>query len=233
VFLRDPELWKIETEKGLVNFLTNNGALIDVDVADCTRMLLHSRQFQIGFVFDGFDEYPYKKNPFILNVIRNRLFPKAVIVCTSRPSASLQLYEYVDRRIQILGFSEDERDNYINISLSDSPDKINKLQNYLKDNPMINDLCFIPLHLAILMYLFWQGMLPETLSELNELFVIHTIFRSMKKSHGQSTSNIGSKLKDLPEKIYIVVCKLCKVAYEGVRSHQLVFTFDEIKENMP
>ena len=230
---RNPELWKVRTVSDLVKFLTNNGAFVDVNIAECTRMLLYSKQFQIAFVLDGLDEYPHEENPFILKLVKDKLFPKAVMICTSRPTVSLDLHGHVDRRIEILGFAKEERDKYIAMSLSDSPDKNTKLQKFLKNNPMIDDLCFIPLHMSILMYLFQQGTLPETLTELNELFAIHSIYRSLKKTHRQSTSNIGSKLRDLSEKDYIVVCKLCKLAYEGMITHRLIFTSDKIKEICP
>ncbi|XP_065897326.1 NACHT, LRR and PYD domains-containing protein 3-like [Dysidea avara] len=233
LLLRDPKLWEVRTVKQLVKILTFDGALVDNNIKDCTRILLHSEHFQIGFVFDGFDEYPHDKNPFIFNLITDRIFPKAVVVCTSRPAASLRLHEHVDRRIEILGFTKEDRDKYITKSLTDLPDKDSKLQKYLKDNPIIDDLCFIPLHLAILMYLFKQDTLPENLTELNKLFAIHTIYRSMNKTRGQSTSNISSELRNLPIKDYNVICKLCKLAYEGVTSHQLVFASDEIMQKCP
>ena len=228
LFLRNPKLWEIRSVKELVQFLTINSVFDDDKVADCTLTLLHSKRFQIAFVCDGLDEYPQNKNPFILDLIYGQVFPKAKIVCTSRPTASLGLHGHVDRRIEIFGFTKEEREKCITMSLTDSPDKKGKLEKYLKDNPIIDDLCFIPLHLAILMFLFQQGTLPETLTKLNELFVIHTIYRSLKKTHKQYMSNLVQSLADLPEKYYNVICKLSKLAYEGVKHHQLVFTSDEI-----
>jgi len=44
---------------------------------------------------------------------------------------------------------------------------------------------------------------------------------------------IYNEFKNLPEKDYNVICKLCKLAHEGVISYQLVFTSDEIMQKCP
>ena len=234
LFLRDPKLWKVSTEEDLVKYLTRNGKLIKIDVEECTRILLHSKGFQIAFVLDGLDEFPRDKDQFIVNLIKEKHFPRATVVCTSRPNASLFLHDFVHRRINILGFNKEERKNYITIALLKFPEKHKQIIKYLKDNPMIDDLCFIPLHLAILLYFFQcQNTLPETLTELNELFIIHTVYRSLKNSHDSNAPNLGVKLRDLLERVSNVVDKLCKLAYEGVKSHQMIFTSDEIKKICP
>ena len=89
------------------------------------------------------------------------------------------LHDKVDRRVEILGFAQEERDKYISESL-DSTEQKRQLQDYLKCQPIINGLIYVPLHLAILLYLFKaQSKLPETLTEMNESFIIYTIYRSL------------------------------------------------------
>jgi len=228
LFLRNPELWEVTSVNKLIQFLTHDDSLVDIKVPDCARLLLHSKQFQIAFVFDGFDEYPHVKNPFFCKLIKEQYFPKAVVVCTSRPAASLCLHNHVDRRMGILGFTKEEREKYITISLSDNKDKLIK---YLNENPIIDDLCCIPLYLSILMYLFQHGTLPETLTKLNELFVIHTIYRSLNKAREMNTSM--ESLKDLPNEVYKSVCSLSKLAYEGLRYQKLAFTSGELMHTCP
>ena len=71
---------------------------------------------------------------------------------------------------------KEERENYVSRSLRGSPSRKQELKNYLERNSIINNLCYIPLHLAILMYLFQQDSVPETLTEMNEYFIINTIY---------------------------------------------------------
>ena len=190
---------------------------------------MHTR---IGFVLDGLDEYDSKNNSFFVDLIMGKIFVNALIVCTSRPTVTLQLHGSVDRRIEILGLPKEEQNNYIEISLSGLLGKKEELDKYLTRNPIIKSLCNVPLHLAILLYLFKQGSLPETLTEINESFIIHTIYRNLEKN-GISVEAAVDKVKGLPKQIYNFVCRLSEIAYNGLNKHKIVFTFDEVKEICP
>ena len=107
-----------------------------------------------------------------------------------------------------------------------------KLQLYLKQQPIINSLIYVPLHLSILLYLFKQDSLPETLTEMNESFVIHTIYRHLSKTKGTLIGKV-KKLTDLPEVVFNVIKQLSKLAFEGLLKNQLVFMKDDIKKVCP
>ena len=181
---------------------------------------------------DGLDEYDSKHNTFFVNLIASKVFLNALVVCTSRPTVTLHLHSHIDRRIEILGLPEEEQNNYIELSLAGLPEMKKDLDKYLARNPIIKSLCRVPLHLAILLYLFTQGSLPETLTEINESFIIHTIFRNLEKSN-VLVEGIVNKLKHLPKEVFDFVCKLSKVAYMGLIEHKIVFTSDEVKEICP
>ena len=155
-----------------------------------------------------------------------------MVVITSRPTASLLLRHLVDQRIEIIGLAKKEQEQYISESLKGSPTIKIKLQDYLKQHPTINSLLYVPLHLAILMYLFKQDCLPETLTELNEFFIVHTIYQHLTKQRQLSFMKID-KITDLPEPELTIVCQLSKLAYKGLCNSQLVFTYDEIKKVCP
>jgi len=93
-------------------------------------------------------------------------------------------------------------------------------------------LCFIPLHLAVLLYLFQQGSLPETLTEMNESFIIHTIYRHLKR-HEVTPSGVVDKLEKVPQQVLDVVHKLAKIAFKGLESNKLVFTLSEMEKVCP
>ena len=229
LFLRDPRLRDVSTVEQLVKYLTINCGLSKGEVQSCTAQLVCAK---IGFVLDGLDEYDSKNNSFFVDLIKGKIFLDALVVCTSRPTVSLHLHGCVDKRIEILGLPEEEQNNYIEISLADMPKKKVELERCLVRNPIIKSLCCVPLHLAILLYLFKQGSLPETLTEINESFIIHTIYRNLEKNNILLQSTVD-KIRNFPKEIFDLVCKLSKVAYNGVMEHKIVFTFDEIKENCP
>ena len=230
IYLRDPRLREIKEIKELLQLFTS--AKIAVDIAD---YLQDCNGSGMAFVVDGFDEYPtfLQQRSFIVDIIKGEMLHKAMVVVTSRPIATVFLHDQVDRRIDILGFAKEERKKYITKSLGDCSEKKIELFKYLKRQPTINAFCYIPLHLAVLLYLFQQGgKLPETLTEMNESFIIHTVYHYLAQ-HEPPSLFIISKLSDLPKPILSVIYKISELAYKGLQENQLVFTLNEITQICP
>ena len=233
LYLRDPQLQSITTTKQLVEYMSM-GCLDDEQITTFNKYLRNSKGQQLCIVMDGFDEYPstLQKNSFIMNIIKGVILPEAMVVITSRPTATVSLHNRVDRRIDILGLPKEERDKYIALIFRNSPEKKEELNKYLKQQPVINGLCFVPLHLAVLLYLFKQGNLPETLTEMNESFILHTIYRHLER-YRLTPSDVVDKLENVPKPILDIVYNLSELAFKGLQENKLVFTFDEIKQKCP
>ena len=229
LYLRDPKLHEVKSISDMLD-------LFKLESADeLEEYVTESYGENAAFVFDGFDEFPItlQKHSFITDFIKGTsMFLNSAVVVTSRPTATLFLHGIVDRRIEILGFPKEERQKYVSLSLRDSLDKIQELDKYLKQHPIIDNLCYIPLHLAILMYLFQQDSLPETLTEMNEFFIINTIYRYMERNR-LNTPSVVNELTDFPNNIVEFIYKLSKLAFKGLQNNQLVFAFDEIKKVCP
>ena len=210
------------------------GCLDDEQITTLNKHLMNTEGQQLCIVMDGFDEFPTssQNNSFIVDIINGKILTEAIVVITSRPTATVSLHDQVDRRIDILGLPKEERDKYISQVFSNSPEKELELAKYLKQQPVINGLCFVPLHLAILLYLFQQGSLPETLTEMNESFILHTIYRHLNRD-GVAPSGLLDRLKDVPKPVLDIVYNLAKLAFKGLQENKLVFTFDEIKQTCP
>ena len=233
MFLRDPKLQSITSSKQLVQYMSM-GCLHDEQITTFDKYLVNTKGQQLCIVMDGFDEYPssLQQNSFIVDIINGVILPEAIVVITSRPTATVSLHGRVDRRIDILGLPKEEREKYISQTFSNSPNKKDALDKYLKQQPVINGLCFVPLHLAILLYLFQQGSLPETLTEMNESFILHTIYRHLKR-YGLTPSDAVDKLAKVPKPILDIVYNLSELAFKGLKDNKLVFTFAEIKKVCP
>ena len=231
LYLRDPEVHKVTSVNEIIELFTSK------NTPDLQKYVSESREINVAFVFDGFDEYPValQKKSFITDFIKGFNHygnDNSTVVVTSRPTATLFLHGVVDRRIEVLGFPKMEREKYISLSLKDSVYKAQDLNIYLKQHPIINNLSYIPLHLAILIYLFKQNNLPKTLTEMNESFIINTIYRYLERNK-LSPSNVVKKLEDLPTNIVEFIYKLSQLAFEGLQENQLVFTLDEIRKMCP
>ena len=239
LFLRDPELREVDSEIQLVQYLLKSVGVEDLSDQQVVTVVKKLKEMHVCVLMDGYDEYPadIREKSFIAKLVKRRIFPNSIVVITSRPTATLNLHDQVDRRIEVLGFAQRDRDEYISNSLKQFPDKQKDLTTYLKYHPIINSLIYVPLHLAVLLYLFKvQSKLPKTLTEMNESFILHTIFRSLSKQGAISSVCINtafSDLKKLPKPVYDTVCQLSELAYGGMHNSQLVFTYDEIKNYCP
>ena len=232
VYLRDPRVHTMKSLEELLQLYTTKKVAVEVN-----PYLEKSKGQNITFVFDGFDEFPTsqeQENSIIADIIGindyARTLCKSTVVITSRPTvrATLFLHKLADRRIEILGFDPEERNKLI----SQSPNKTTELEKYLKNHPIISSVCYIPLNLAILLYLFSQGSLPKTLTEMNESFIIHTVYRHMEKTRSPLPDCI-TQLNHIPKHIFEIIDKLAKLAFDGLQNDQLVFTYNELKEVCP
>ena len=234
VYLRDPRVHTMKSVEELLQLYTSRKVATEVN-----DYLEKCSGHNVAFVFDGFDEFHTSQKDSIVNDIigignnYGRKFCRSIVVVTSRPTATLSLDKMVDRKIEILGFAPEERNKLISLSVLQLPDRKVEIDKYFKLHPIINSLCYIPLNLAILLYLFHLGSLPETLTEMNESFVFHTVYRHMKKHLLSAIPGCIYYIKDMPENINQILLKLSKLAYVGLMRNQLVFTYDDLKNVCP
>ena len=230
LFLRDPVLQDVKSLEQFIQYLTNK-YLDEEKIKICTKRIV---KLHVGIVMDGFDEYPIKlhRKSFIASLIEDKfkVFDNSTVVITSRPNATIFLHNKVNQRVEILGFAQEGRDKYISESLK-SPYQRKKLQVYLKCQPIINGLVYVPLHLAVLLHLFKiRSTLPETLTEMNQLFILHTIYRSLTKDKVKTDDEVTS-IEGFPKEVLDIVKGLSKLAFIGLQNNQLVFSRDVITEH--
>ena len=187
-------------------------------------------------IFDGFDELSEenRKQSIIVDIINRRILTKCCLVVTSRPTASSNLHGSVDRRVEIVGFTEEDRLDYIQSALENNDEQVKDLQHYLQSNPTINALCYIPLNMTILLCLFRDGIdrLPKTQTEMYKKFIEMTIVRFIKK-HDNCESEAFISIVSLPHPHKTVFVELAKLAYKALKVDKIVFTLPEIKEGCP
>ena len=229
IYLRDSKFQSVTTINELVQYFD---CLEENEIPAVVKRLKQSNGEGVVFLIDGLDEYPGAlQNTFLACLIDRTILSKCLFVITSRPYASISLHNKVERRIEILGFGNEERDEYISKFLKSSPEEREKLEIYFKQHPMLDSLVYIPFHLTVLLFLFQQGNLPETLTEMNDSFILHTVYRHMEKFNLPSSYVV--KLDNFPKPVYDIIYKLSKLAFQGILKNCLVFTFDEVKQICP
>ena len=204
--------------------------------AHLTKYLLQTDGKELTIVLDGYDEISDedRKISIVADIINRKLFAKCCLVITSRPTASASLHSTVDCRVEIIGFTEEDRLDYIQTALQGNDDKVEALILYLQSNPTINALCYIPLNMTILLCLAEDGIekLPKTQTGMYKKFIEMTIVRFIQKSNVKSTTIIND-IANLPNPHNKVFKELAQLAYKSLKIDKIIFTLNEIEMVCP
>ena len=178
------------------------------------------------FIFDGWDELPEKVlgNSIIRDILDCKQLHKSSVIITSRPISSMNLHKLVNTRIEILGFTKAELHKYFTGCLEDDHGKVKELQQRIKENPVVEGSCYLPLNASILVHLFkCDGVLPHTQFGIFSALTCNCIFRHLKKKKEQL--DIQS-LDKLPTAIQSQFQRICEMAYKGVIEDRITFDLE-------
>jgi len=232
VCLRDPTIQQITSIHDLLQMYCVGHKRAEEITDVCSHHLFENGGKDIVLLLDGFDEFPieFQGNALIPKILKRCVLPKCGLIVSSRPDASKNLRKYATLRVDILGFTKTERVNFIKEAL---PHAVNELTKYLEGNLTINNLCFVPFNMVILIYLYKQGIpLPSCSTQLYNYFICLTICRHLAKS-GYPLDNSITDLATLPEPCYTVIQQLSKLSLMGLNGNKLIFTLEEVRAACP
>ena len=146
------------------------------------------------FIIDGLDEYQQKnkKESVIYQLIDKKCLPFSMVIVASRPVATNELGGRCSRRVEIIGFSKSQINEYVEIypfnrSYKVVSDMVFKLKLYLSQHPNVQHMCYLPVHAAMICFLFSQleGNTPHTETQIYEQFTISTLLRQKTRTEEQ------------------------------------------------
>ena len=232
VFLRQCNFKSMVSVESFVQYSVQSSKI----AVSLTKYLLQTEGKELAIVFDGYDEISSEDryDSIVAKIIHRKIFAKCCLVITSRPTASSDLHSIVDCRVEILGFTEEDRLDYIQTALQGDDDKVEALTIYLQSNPTINALCYIPLNMTILLCLVEDGIdkLPKTQTDMYKKFIEMTIKRFIKKVDVKN-SEVITNITRLPCPYNKVFEELTGLAYNALKIDKIVFKLNEIEEVCP
>ena len=191
----------------------------------------------VAFFFDSFEELPtdLQEDSFVYKILKRKVLFDCLLVVLSRQHASAYLRPEATVRVHLLGFTKTEqKKKFIDQALKDQ-EQNTEVTRYLKNESTINNLCSVPLNMAILlhMYLFNRALFSSNLTKFYEKFLCLIICRHLAKRH-HSFENIIYDLRNLPAPCDKIVTKLCKLSSENLKiKMKSVFTTDDMREICP
>ena len=186
-------------------------------------------------IMDGADECPpsfwrdYRS--LIHRILCGYLLPKANILVTTRPSASSVLISQwkPQKRIEVLGFTSDQIDQYTQHVLGAEPEVLEGFRKYISSSPSIRGMLYIPLNTVIAVGVYRENRkkdkpIPTTLTQLYTNLILILLQRYLLDSNFvEDASALPQTIEDLPDSVYQQFLDLAEVAYEGTIGQRLVF----------
>ena len=222
----------------LLNFSGRDRSLLDMlvefyDGEVMRKKIEHDLQECGGkgacFIIDGLDEYQYKNNKesVIYQLIYRKVFPFSMVIVASRPVATDEVKKCSAKRIEVIGFTKSQIFDYVQTYPFNGSDKVvsdmvSKLKAYISRHPNVLHMCYLPVHAAMICFLFSQleGNIPHTETEMYEQFTISTLLR--QKTRTEEPQRLKS-LKDLCGKEKEDLKLICELAFHMIiKSQQVV-----------
>jgi hypothetical protein len=218
----------ISKAKSIDDFFNHEDAALQLEV---TTFVKERSGDGVLIIFDGFDElssYERSEQSLFLDVCEGKVLPKCAVVITSRPYASRSIQELtsINRHVEVLGFTDKQVEMCIRQKLIDG-DKAEELCTELKDRLDVASICQIPLNCAIVLYVYEQEnySLPRTLTELYELFILHSLKRFVNRTQkSRGAADRLEYLNRLPDPSSGHFKSLCSLAFKGLEEDKLVFS---------
>ena len=121
---------------------------------------------------------------------------KIIFACDSKLNLPLQCDCY-----HVVGFSQIDRDNFIDSSFVSTPDDKCQWNMWIRDHPFASALCFRPLYCAMLLHIFKNRQLGDAITNFTSLyrtFLVSIVLKHVSNYdiHANSLSDLTSKDKD-------------------------------------
>ena len=175
------------------------------------------------FIIDGLDEYQQKevRGGVIHQLIDKKCLPFSMVIVASRPVATNELRKSCSRRVEVIGFSKSQINKYVETYPFNGSDLVSRLKLYLDQHPNILHMCYLPVHAAMICFLFSQleGNIPHTETQIYEQFTIATLLR--RKTCALEPRQLKS-LKDLRGEEELRFRSICKLAFDMIMNSQQV-----------
>ena len=229
IHLRDPGVQACEGFEELMQYCYPGDKVMS---SNCAQYFINKTQGDdLMIIFDGYDEISTETmiHSFVMELLNKNssrsILPSSSIIITSRPHSISHLYQFCDCRVEIMGLTEDDRDNYLKNTFKLCPEKYIYTKEYLENHLTINSICYTPLNMTIFMHLVrLEERLPETQTELIMKFINIIINQNrLKKNEKRIDSLEDPSIKD-------IMFYLAKFAYRMIEKGHLVFTKEEINK---
>lgn len=189
----------------------------------------------VVFVLDGYDEYAPGANDknYISRLVLKQVCSRSVVIVSSRPAATQRFRQDATIWVEVVGFMKEQVMQYIHSYFDKRKEKSDKLIQHIQKHPNLMNLCYLPLHCAMLCFFCTvDSTLPITETEFYRDFTLSLLTRGIRKQPVGCT-NYPQNLESfdyLPDEYKVVFRKICEFAFKATVLSQQVFKHSEVQD---
>ena len=199
-------------------------------------------------VLDGFDEvsHSFHENSVMKSILCRQLLPECTIILTTRPSAKHTLESVcqpqVDKHVEIIGFTEEERVRYITRAFSKEPELRVNFLKYMFLLPHIKSMMYIPLNCTIIAQVYYEFQqsshhhfaIPRTRTQLYKALTHSLLVRHMKtkKSNREYLGMLPDGLNKEDMENFKILAEFAFDSYHKGESKKATFFKEDIPEGL-
>ena len=192
----------------------------------CATILHNRHNHDVLIILDGYEiNLDSTKDSFLTKLVGHQVFRQSKIIVTPKCVASSKLQSIANTRIEILGFSDENKIEYIKQEFQNSPDKIEALSSYMNANKHINSICYVPVVMDVFVQMYKETeTLPENQIKFYQEITSTIITRHVQRCDKDKGLQCIPLLQDLPELYKTFLMNLSKIAFDCLKSDKTVFT---------
>ena len=187
-------------------------------------------------VFDGFDEFPaeLRKTSMVTEVISGSYLPKAIVLVTSRPSATAELLSVgqacVGKHIEVVGFSNEQIQEYTESIFGSGSELLASFQTYLTVNPVVRRMMYNPLTCRMVAEMYQKFYTshrptPHTQTQLYTELSLYLLSQHLSATGDPLVGRLPDRLEDISHNsdLYQQLVRLGRLAFEGRVREEVIF----------
>ena len=203
-------------------------------VCELVAEYIEEQEGKVLIIADGWDELGTKdrsEGSFLYELLFGECYSLSVVV-TSRPSASATFHElwFIDRFVEVHGFSNDNIKEFIQCEFASDRAKGSGLLARLEGNPLTESVCSVPLNCATVCHLWdcFDGALPTTMSRLYTNIILNVILRNIRKKPEYEHIPSLAHFDSLPDSLQQPWSLLCELAFQTLSKDKIVFSHKDL-----
>uniref|UniRef100_A0A3P9PBS9 NACHT domain-containing protein n=1 Tax=Poecilia reticulata TaxID=8081 RepID=A0A3P9PBS9_POERE len=209
-----------------------------------TKGISNFEAFQVLFIFDGLDEsrlpldfentktltdpeQSISVDVLMINLIRGKLLPSALLWITTRPAAASQIpAEFTDMVTEVRGFTDPQKEEYFRKRFRDK-EKASRIISHIQKSKSLHIMCHIPVFCWITAEVLENaimtkdaGDMPKMLTEMYIEFLLVQLTFKKKKFGGAEKVAENKKL----------IVSLGRLAFEQLLKGKMIFDESDLTQ---